>query len=349
MKLPVAILLVLAIALFVGSCSNDRSIPTDPLLPDISGGAQGAAGGTQLFSFGWTHTGFGYIDYMQLDPRTGKGTVTWSLPFDSAYPDYFQTPVGLTYDLNGDMYVLVNYFDMNFTSQFSRLCLVDKGTGAITYVGSTIPVVFWGPDIDSCGNLYGFGGVSVNGVYASAYLYQIDKYTGVATKVGGNPPPAEHMDYMDLAFDSQDRLWTTTKNKLFRFDTATGVATYVMDVTGIPGAVCDPSDPNYPGQEIMMLAFDDHDVLYASAMNANTSEPGPVMTIDLRSGHATVIGYTGQLINHGGDIMPKMVRVAHRQGNGSYTCIIINMRDLAAHLAHGDYVPGTGGHSCDCP
>ena len=47
--------------------------------------------------------------------------------------------------------------------------------------------------------------------------------------------------------------------------------------------------------------------------------------------------------------MPTQVRVAHRQGKGGYHCITISMNALPAHLAHGDYVPGTAGHDFDCP
>jgi len=45
--------------------------------------------------------------------------------------------------------------------------------------------------------------------------------------------------------------------------------------------------------------------------------------------------------NHGGDILPMEVRIAHLEGDGTYQGVTISMNALAAHLAHGDYVPGT--------
>ena len=38
----------------------------------------------------------------------------------------------------------------------------------------------------------------------------------------------------------------------------------------------------------------------------------PVMKINTESGETTLIGYTHQVYKHGGDILPKMVKVAHR-------------------------------------
>lgn len=68
------------------------------------------------------------------------------------------------------------------------------------------------------------------------------------------------------------------------------------------------------------------------------------MTIDTTTGEGTVVGYAytgGQ--NHGGDIMPTRVTIAHRRPNGQFQPMTIPLESLAAHLRHGDYVPGTVG------
>jgi len=74
------------------------------------------------------------------------------------------------------------------------------------------------------------------------------------------------------------------------------------------------------------------------------------MRIDVETGEATLLGYSQTaLANHGGDTMPTRVKIAHRKKDGSYKCQTISLNALPAHLAHGDYVPGTAGHDCDCP
>ena len=180
-------------------------------------------------------------------------------------------------------------------------------------------------------------------------VYRFDKYTGEKTRVGDTG----RADWMDLAFDSKGRLWATTDNKLYLLDPQTGASTFVTDIYGVPNTdIPGTCEADWPYMEVMSIAFDDKDVLYATAMRGMsicTDVNTPVMTVDVATGIATLIGYTNQPYNHGGDIMPKMVKVAHRTAGGTYTCISINLSDLPAHLAHGDYVPGTGGHPCTCP
>ena len=104
--------------------------------------------------------------------------------------------------------------------------------------------------------------------------------------------------------------------------------------------------------EVMSIAFDKHDVLYGSGLTVHWIDPNgsPVMKIDPQTGETELLGYSHTAdYNHGGDIMPNMVRIAHLNDDGEYECVNVGMSSLPAHLAHGDYVPGSLGHDCDCP
>jgi hypothetical protein len=225
-------------------------------------------------------------------------------------------------------------------SQFAR---VDTATGAVTLIGAPFPINTAGGDIDACGNYYatGFEVPALGYIWGDSNLYRIDKLTGVPILVGDT----SKTNWMDLAFDSEGTLWATTENELWTLDTETGAATFVTEIHGVPNE--DP--PDY--MEVMSIAFDSKGDLYGTAMTVYYFDPAwsPVMKIDTKTGKTELLGYTNQVYNHGGDIMPKYVSVAHRQGNGDYKCTKIGMRDLDAHLAHGDYVPGSAGHSCECP
>jgi hypothetical protein len=154
---------------------------------------------------------------------------------------------------------------------------------------------------------------------------------------------------MDLAFDSQNRLWTTTQNQLWIVDTQTGVGTFVPHIYGVPDA-----DPPR-NMEVMSIAFDKHDNLHATAMTTFWDDPNgsPAMKINTRTGQATLLDYTHQYYNHGGEIMPTRVTVvhimptkvtvAHLMPNGHFKTVTIGIDAPPAHLAHGDYVPGTVG------
>ena len=100
------------------------------------------------------------------------------------------------------------------------------------------------------------------------------------------------------------------------------------------------------------VAFDAKDVLWATAMRGFSfcdQIDAPLMRVDIEAGAATVIGYTHQGYNHGGDIPPVQVRVCHRKGNGGYVPITIDMASLPDHRAHGDIVPGVDSTDCSCP
>ncbi len=104
--------------------------------------------------------------------------------------------------------------------------------------------------------------------------------------------------------------------------------------------------------EIMSIAFDKHNRLFGTGLTVYFDHPegSPVVLIDVGTGETELLGYSQTVYaNHGGDIMPSRVKIAHRRHNGEYQCKWVSMRSLPAHLAHGDYVPGSAGHDCDCP
>jgi hypothetical protein len=70
------------------------------------------------------------------------------------------------------------------------------------------------------------------------------------------------------------------------------------------------------------------------------------MKIDVKTGKATVVGYTNQIYNHGGDINLKKVKVCHLRDDGGADSIVINYDSLQNHLAHGDVRPT---YPCECP
>ncbi|MBT4499765.1 MAG: hypothetical protein HOC74_18705 [Gemmatimonadetes bacterium] len=249
-----------------------------------------------------------------IDIRTGVGTpiATFQIDPNDGYADAFVTPYGVAFDVDGTMYTTVNWFDGVREHSSSRLARVNRLTGELTYIGDPYPMNFAGPEMDKGGNIYSTGftvGDPATGgeppiVFGDSYLYTLDKNTGEATRIGDTG----HTEWMDLEFDSQGRLWSTFGNKLYTLDTQTGASTFVTDIVGVPQdnvpGVC-PED--WPYMEVMSLAFDEHDVLWATAIRgfSNCEEVDtPVMRIDTETGLATVVGYTHLGYNHAGDIMP---------------------------------------------
>lgn len=351
--------LVLLGALLAVGCSHDGSNPQAPVLQGRAGPEAGSGtlatgnGPAQLVTFGWQPDG---DRMLTLDTRTGLGALGARVDYGPSYGSF-----GLTFDLDGTCYAMMAFLNGENASYLAR---VDTRTGITTPVnlGNSYDIIFAGPDIDSRGNLY-VTGFTVgppedpgNPAWWGGYdLWRVDKATGALTRVGDTrvgTGGAFGGEWMDLAFDSQDRLWTTTRNKLFLLDTTDGHSTFIRDIVGvptddIPGDEC-PDDWQY--MEIMNIAFDENDVLWGSAIRGFSPCSGfknaPVLRIDVNSGQATVVGYAqtgGQ--NHGGDIMPNMVTVCHRGKR-----IRISMDALPAHLAHGDVVPGTVGYDWNsCP
>ena len=243
------------------------------------------------------------------------------------------------------------------SDSFSQLARIDLQTGAMEPIGPVHDINFAGPEFDAYGNLYATGftvGPPEGGpiyVWGDSYLYRIDKHTGEKTAIGDTG----HTEWMDLDFDSQGRLWGTFGNDLYVIDTQTGASTFVTHVDGveenrIPG-VC---EEDWAYMEIMGMAFDHNDVLWATAMKGfSYCEEGglaaPVMTIDIEAGQAHLVGSTlidGQ--SHGGDIPPRDVKICHRKGNGAYVALTVSLGALASHLDHGDHLttsPDLGCHT----
>lgn len=311
-------------------------------------GQPSAPGG--FFVPGWQLDG---TYFTRVDMRTGVGSLLQ--PLDTSVGFLF----GLTFDLDGTCYAFPA-FGPQAASNTSVLAKVDPVTGAMTPINGDSPydLIFAGPDIDSHGNLF-VTGFTVGPPedpenfqwYGGSSLWRVDKATGALTEIGdtGNG------EWMDLAFDSHDRLWTTARNELWTLDTQTGEATFVTDIHGVPQADLpgDGCPEDWQWMEVMTLAFDQRDVLYAAAMRGFSSclefINTPVMRIDTHTGQATVIGYLqtgGQC--HGGDIMPTAVRICHRSRGDHFVPMTIPLSALPAHRAHGDFVPGVDPGDCGC-
>jgi hypothetical protein len=341
---------LLALALAGFGCSKERTtVPAGTQAVDDSGlNVLASGGGLRYYTTYWTARGMSmetidavhgvgvpFLDDVLLDDPSGKG---------------YAAALGLTFDLDGSVYIINNWLG-GPNPALAELTKIDLNTGAATVIAQ-IDNHFCGSEIDACGNLYsvGFSPPPPNDGYYFSPLYgdklcRIDKYTGEVTPIGnGTGLP----DVMDLAFDSHGTLWATTQNKLYTIGLDDGVATEVAEITNVPPAPPGETNP----MMVMSIAFDAHDVLYGTAIVGfwvTNVTVAPIMRIDPETGEGTVLGYSELGYNHGGDTMPTDVRIAHRQADGRYRCLRIGLGALPAHLAHGDYVPGTGGHGCDCP
>ncbi len=346
MKRVLLLLATLALAM-LGSACNDESALQPALNAKGSNGAAAVPSGLVpdgLYSLAFNYDLGAYAGFELISKVNGLGTPIWNLQVD---PTTGLTPLGLAFDLDGTMYTTMNYLSFVPEECWSQFARVNAVTGAVTMYGPRFPMNTCGGDIDNCGNYYtaGMDVPHLGYIHGDGYLYRFDKETGEATQIGNTG----WTDWMDFAFDSHNQLYGTTQNKLFKLDPATGEVRKITPITGVPG---DPPPPPYTLiQEMMTIAFDANDVLYGTAINVewDTGHGAPVMRIDVETGQATLLGYTEQVYNHGGDIFPLKVRVAHSAGSGVYRCITVDMNALASHLAHGDYVPGTAGRDCDCP
>ena len=169
---------------------------------------------------------------------------------------------------------------------------------------------FAGPAIDGCGDFYvtGFQVPEPPFLFGDSNLYRVNKHTGDLILVGDTG----RTDWMDLDFDKKGKLWATTKNELYLLDTETGASTFVTSIYGVPHSdIPGTCAEDWPGMEVMSIAFDKNDVLWATAMKGFSNcldNNSPVMSIDTGTGVATIVGYTGDTpfiggYNHGGDIV----------------------------------------------
>jgi len=300
---------------------------------------------------------------MRIDGHSGQGThfVTLDVPqappgWPGPYPG-FATPYGLAFDNDGTVYSINNWFDGVQEESFSQLVRIDLATGDMEPIGPVHEINFAGPEFDGCGHLYATGftvGDPAGGppyVWGDSNLYRFDKHTGEKTLIGDTGDTK----WMDLEFDADGVLWGTFGNDLYTIDPETGASTlathiYGVETNWIPG-IC---EEDWQYMEVMSLAFDHNGTLWATAMRGfSLCDAGglaaPVMTIDLGTGIADLVGSTaldGQ--SHGGDIRPVKVTVCHRTAHG-YTPLEISLAALQAHLNHGDILPGSiESFGCDC-
>jgi len=288
---------------------------------------------------------FAYSDLERISTVKGTGAYVWTIGLEpSSDPDRFgPSPFGLAFDVDGTMYTTINWVSFDPSRVESWFARVDSLTGEVTYIGNPVPFNTSGPDIDARGNMFvcGFQVDALGYIWGNSNLYRIDKTSGEFIVVGDTG----HTNWMDLAFDSAGTLWGTFDNELYTIDPQTGTSNFITAISGVPNA----GAPDH--MEVMSIAFDKHDNLFGTAMTTWYEDPqgSPVMQIDVNTGEGTLVGYTQLPYNHGGDIMPSRVRIAHLDDEGQYACIDVGLGSLPAHMAHGDYVPGTAGSPDACP
>ena len=301
----------------------------------------------RYYSMFFTDETGNYSEFSLINKHSGHASFVWRLdaPIGGDGENSFGwIPFGFAFDVDATMYMthnILSFVPADVLSQFAR---IDSETGEVFPIGEPVPFNTSGGDIDACGNFYvcGFEVPALGYIWGNDLLYRVDKETGEFIEVG----PTGHTHWMDLAFDSDGVLWGTFDNELYTIDTETGASTFITEIHDVP----DAGDPRF--MEIMSIAFDKHDVLYGTGLTVHWFDPNgsPVMKIDPNTGETELLGYSHTTdYNHGGDIMPSRVKIAHRKGNGDYVCKYVSMQSLPAHLAHGDYVPGSAGHDCDCP
>jgi len=344
---------VLAIGLLAFGCGDDSPVRPDLTsdgvdVPSITD-AKRAAGDLLPDGYYAFFTGpeGNYSEFSHINTHSGVADFVWHLQFPVAgdwVTSFGWVPFGFAFDVDGTMYMTQNIVAFDPTLVRSQFARVDRATGEVTSIGTPVEFNTSGGDIDACGNFYvcGFQVDALGYIWGNDSLWRVDKETGAFIEVG----PTGHTNWMDLAFDANGTLWGTFDNQLYVIDTDTGASTLMCDIQDVP----DAGDPHR--MEIMSIAFDKHDVLYGTGLTVYWEHPdgSPVMRIDPYTGASELLGYSHTPnYNHGGDILPDEVRIAHATGNGQYKCMTVGMSSLEAHLAHGDYVPGTVGHSCDCP
>jgi hypothetical protein len=351
-KLIPGLVLLAAIALAIGCSSDDPVRPeATKAHPDGLDQPQALLRGPATIRPGEYYAMFwndiGYADFSRISRQTGEASLVWQLDAPMVFEEPFTygwITFGFAFDVDGTMYSTFNIISVDPAEVRSQFGRIDRETGEVELYGPIYDFNTAGGAIDACGNFYvcGFEVPMLGYIWGNDNLYRVDKVTGEFTVVG----PTGHTHWMDLAFDRDGVLWGTFDNELYTIDTETGASHKVTDIYGVP----DAGPPHM--MEIMSIAFDKHNVLYGTGLTTLYDHPegSPVMRIDVDTGEGTLVGYSQTTYaNHGGDIMPTTVRVAHLLPNGRYNCITINMNALPAHLARGGFVLGSAGYPCECP
>jgi len=348
-KIYLALSLVVVIAVGIGCSHDDPAAPesASPIGGDLAKANPHGLRPDGYYSMFFTEETGSYSEFSLIDPHDGEADFVWRLQFPlggDGENSFGWTPFGFAFDVDGTMYMTQNIIAFDPAEVRSQFARVDSETGEVFSYDPIVDFNTSGGDIDACGNFYvcGFQVDALGYIWGNDSLWQVDKMTGEFTEIG----PTGHTNWMDLAFDRDGTLWGTFDNELYVIDTETGASSFVTEIHGVP----DAGEPHF--MEVMSIAFDKHDQLLGTGLTVYFDHPegSPVMSIDVTTGEATLLGYSQTVLaNHGGDIMPNRVKIAHRESDGSYSCQWIGMRALEAHLAHGDYVPGSAGHDCDCP
>ena len=343
-----------AIGLLGFGCSQEDTVQPDLLANgDVPAAADAVKRGRlpldpgKYYSFFYSEETGSYSELSSINTHNGEATFVWRVQIEYAgdgETTFGWIPFGLAFDVDGTMYTTENMLSFDPELVQSRFVRLDSETGEVTPIGGTVPFNTAGGDIDACGNYYvcGFQVDALGYIWGNSSLWRIDKVTGEFFEIGDTG----HTNWMDLAFDAEGTLWGTFDNELYVIDTEIGASSLVTEIHGVP----DSGEPHF--MEVMSIAFDKHDVLYGTGLTVYYDHPegSPVMRIDVNTGEATLLGYSQTaLANHGGDIMPARVKVAHLNEYGEFECKTISMNALPAHLAHGDYVPGAAGYDCECP
>jgi hypothetical protein len=169
---------------------------------------------------------------------------------------------GNAFDLDGTMYA---------TTASNSLATVNLSTGAATVIGA-LPASAYAIDFDSNGNLYS---LAHNGG-----LYLLDKNTGGGTLIGNTGVGST----MDIAFDSNDRLFGVVSGRLFEVDTSTGALLSNFGTS--------------LGSGNMGIMFDQNDVLWATLHTSSSA----LYTLDTVTAVGTLVHSSGIPGPHGGDI-----------------------------------------------
>lgn len=197
-----------------------------------------------------------------IDPSTGVGTNIGASGQTQAW--------ALTIDTDGTWFTTYNGF-----SGDAQLAIVNPSTGAIASTIGGLGVSLIALEIDASGQMWGVG-------YGDQNLYRIDKATAATTLVGSTGLS----NMMDLSISSAGVLYGVVSNNLYTLDTGTGASTLVTAITGVAAG------------EIMGIMHDASDNLFGTAYVSAS----PLYSINATSGVASVVGATGFIDPHGGDI-----------------------------------------------
>lgn len=175
-----------------------------------------------------------------------------------------------------------------------QLATLNLATGAATLVGSPPAPLASGQALDimgmTCsrqGILYAVGDFDPSDVAGFNSLYTIDRETGQAIRIGSTDvlDPSDACCsgfFMALAFAPDGTLYGATDVALYRIDTSSGHATWIVNLSGVPLPY------------VMGLAIDSRGTFYI----ADYVPASRVYTVDTTTGAATPILNTGLAFVH---------------------------------------------------